>query len=455
MKWVAIALFLLAIPLIAGLLKSNSRYAPIFWGGLTFLPFVVAPWHLIVAPFATPMWSGYVKGWQFSAIDALAIAIIFGTRGKRVRLSIAIPFLLYTAAVFIAVVQARFPNLALGYPFQLVRVGLVVLAAARAAQYESGEKALLTGLVLGLALQAGFAGWEWLNGALQTVGSMGHQNLLGFVSHMALMPVFAMFLAGRWPRRALCGVLAGVIVVILTASRATIVVSGFCLVLTLLLSLSTRFTSRKMIVSAVGVVILALCVPLAQASLERRFAVQNTTFLAEDQQRIAFERAAKEMLANNWLGVGPNHYVFIANTEGYSERAKVNWSYGNRSANVHNSYLLVAAETGYPGVITVILLLAAGIWVSFATALKFRREPGAEVLLGVGAGLVGITLHGLLEWMFLIFPTQYLLAASLGLVSGLRTRYVTKQLATKKVRRTALSMPALGPDLAFGKVING
>jgi O-antigen ligase len=406
---------------------------------LTFLPFVIGPWNLDAAPFATPMWSGYVKGWQISLLDAVAFGIVVGTRGRWPRLVLVIPLLAYLLATFLAVFQARFPNLAFSYVVQLLRVVLVFLAAARVAEMERGERALLTGLIAGLTLQAGYAIWARLNGALQTGGSLGHQNLLGFVSHMALMPAFAMFLAGRWPRRALVGVLAGLIAVALTASRATIALAGFGLLLTLLLSLGLRFTGRKVAVGFAALVMVAVSIPLAQAALDRRFQAQKITFMTADVQRIAFERAAKAMIATNPLGVGPNHYVFIANTEGYSEGAGVNWSVGNRSAHVHNSYLLVAAESGYPGLITLVLLLFMAIFYAFVTAFRFRARPGAEVLIGTGAGLTAVVLHGFVEWMFVIFPAQYLFAASLGIISGLRSRFLDQQKAMARTRKAERS----------------
>jgi hypothetical protein len=80
--------------------------------------------------------------------------------------------------------------------------------------------------VLGLSLQAGYAIVARAGGALQTGVSLGHQNLLGFVSQMVLTPAFAVFLSGRWQRLAAMDLSPGFTVVILTASRATIAFSG-------------------------------------------------------------------------------------------------------------------------------------------------------------------------------------------------------------------------------------
>jgi O-antigen ligase len=414
---------LLTAPVLAGWLRGNPAKAGWVWGLLGFLPFVIIPFHLIVSPFSTPYWSGYVKGWDVSLLDAVAVAIVAGTPSRWPKTSLFVPLVLYAMTVAIGVTQAKFPNLAMSYLVQILRVCLVFLAVARISATPRGERAVLYGLIAGLTVQAIYAIVARASGALQTGGSMGHQNLLGFVSHLALMPAFALLLTGRTQAMAALGTVAGLIVVILTASRATIAFSGIGLFLTLFLAISLRFTSRKAMLGIGAIILLAAAYPLANSALERRFAAQKTTFFAEDLEREAFARAAKDMLAAHPLGVGPNHYVFIANTEGYNDKAGVTWASGSRSTNVHNSYLLIAAETGYLGLLTFVLLLLSAIGKAFLGAFRYRRYPGSEVLIGLGCGLIATALHGFFEWMYLVYSTQYLAAISLGLISGLSARF--------------------------------
>ena len=442
MKWIFLVLILVAAPTIAAWLKTKPRAAPIVWGLLGFLPFVLGPWHLSVAPYSTAGWPGYVKGWEVSLLDAVAIGIIFGTRDRWPKPTLVFPFLAYIFAVLIAIYQAEFGKLAFSYVFQLIRVFIVFLAVGRVVVSERGEKAVLTGLVLGLAVQAIYAIVARAGGALQTGGSLGHQNLLGFVSHLVLMPAFALFLAGRWQRIAITGILCGLIVVILTASRATIAFSAVGLGLTLLLSMAIRFTGRKAVLGGVAIVMLACSYPLAKASLNRRFETQKMAFFDEDREREAFAKAAHAMISDHPMGVGPNHYVVTANTQGYSARAGVNWQSSSRATNVHNSYLLVAAETGYFGLITMIMLLGSAIWYALSTAYRFRRKPGAEVLIGVGCGILAMSIHGLYEWMFVVYPTQYVFATSLGLIAGIRSRYLRASTTAASKARVSRQRPA-------------
>ncbi|URD61541.1 O-antigen ligase family protein [Sphingomonas sp. KRR8] len=438
MKWIALALLLVAIPAIAGWLRTRPTGAPIVWGLLTFLPFVITPWHLFAAPYSTPMWSGYVKGWEFTLLDAIALAILAGSPQRWRGLKLVGPFVLYLVAVLLAVFQARFTNLALSYAFQLLRVGLVLLAATQVMQNDRGERALITGLVLGLTVQAAYALVARAGGALQTGGSLGHQNLLGFASHMAIMPVFASLLAGRNTKIATLGVCSGLLAVALTASRATILISGTGMVTTLLISCFLRFNARKGAIALAGMIVLAGASWLAYESLQRRFQVHDIALLEEDSQRIAFARAAGDIIRAKPLGVGPNFYNFIANTEGYNARAGVNWSTGNRSAQVHNSYLLALAETGYPGLVALVILLGSGIWLGCFLTWRFRSQPESELALGLLIALLCVCVHSFVEWMLLIYPVQYLLGTTLGMLAGLSMRL-------NDTRRRAISVDSRVP----------
>jgi hypothetical protein len=43
--------------------------------------------------------------------------------------------------------------------------------------------------------------------------------------------------------------------------------------------------------------------------------------------------------------------------------------------------------------------------------------------------------------MYVVFPSQYLFAATLGLIAGLRSRYVREEKARAKLRRAQTSSP--------------
>ena len=110
------------------------------------------------------------------------------------------------------------------------------------------------------------------------------------------------------------------------------------------------------------------------------------------------------------------------------------WASGSRSTNVHNSYLLVAAETGYLGIATLVCLLAGAILSALVTAFRHRAHPVSEILIGLACGIIAMCIHAFVEWMFVMYPTQYLFAISLGLIAGLRNRVLqdAKSAATRR-----------------------
>ena len=185
MKWLVLLMFLLVAAGLTRALQTNRRAVPFAAFLIGFLPFVMTPWHLLIAPYAIPMWPGYVKGWEVGLIDALALACLLGTPRARSPLPFKYAFLLYIAAAGISVFLTPNTKIALAYPIQLARVFLVFAAVARLSSSPAGLKATLQGLFAGLAFQAVMAIWARLGGAIQTGGSFGHQNLLGFVSHLS------------------------------------------------------------------------------------------------------------------------------------------------------------------------------------------------------------------------------------------------------------------------------
>lgn len=437
MKWIGLLIFLALIPLIAAVVRGRSSLRTWLFGLLTFLPFVTYSWHLIVSPYAFPLWTGYMKGWDFTLLDAVALGVLFsGQKNWRWPPFLGL-FLFYMLAVALSLAHARFGSLAFSYLLQLMRVCIVFLAVAGVAREERGERALIAGLVLGLGVQALYAIWARAHGAIQTGGALPHQNLLGFISYLVVMPSLAMVLAGRWTKLGFVGLIFGLIAVILTASRASIALSFAGLFVTLLLSLLFNFTGRKIAFSALSLVVLVGAGGLAMTSLQHRFVARGDSFSSEDTEREAFKRAAWSMIAAKPMGVGPNQYSFIAITEGYSIRAGVAPRAQSLSTAVHNSYLLVWAETGFLGIIGFLALLLYPIWIAFKTAWRFRRTPGSEVLIGLGCGLITMDLHGLFEWQYVVYTTQYLFAGSLGLVAGLYLRLSATQ------RPSSLSQPVL------------
>ena len=419
MKWVALLLFILVGIGATVAVRQNPRAVLVAAFLLGFLPFVMAPWHLVIAPYSIASWPGYVKGWEIGLIDALAVACLIGIPKARTQLPFKYVFLLYIASAAVSVFLAPNFTIALSYPIQLARVFLVFAAIARISASPLGVKAVLQGLFAGLAYQAFVAIWAKFGGAVQTGGSFGHQNTLGFASHMVFIPAFGLLLSGRWTRWAVLGLICGTLVIILTASRATLVFAAIGLTITYFLSATSQWSTRKALVGLASIMAVGLSVPVIQASFAQRFELRGGSFGDEDQERAAFNRAARMLIADAPFGVGANHYVVIVNTKGYSQRAGVAWNGGSRATNVHNSYLLIWAETGFFGIISLAFLLITPMIASFTCAFRFRRSFQSDLLIGIGGAFCAVILHSFYEWVLVTYHIQYVFAVALGMSAGL------------------------------------
>jgi O-antigen ligase len=397
-----------------------------------------SPLHLYMAAISWPDWPGFVKGAEFSVLDAIALSVYFSLPSARYPLPFRISMALYFVSALLSAFQTPVPLAALFYSWQLARMFLVYAAVARACSHPRGAPALLAGMVAGLLLQAGVAAWgRFVLGLVQSGGTV-HQNLLGVMSHFAVFPFFSLLLARRRDWLAATGTLVGLAVEVLTTSRATIGLALFAYACVFVLSALRQWTFRKAQILLVGICAIIVLSPLVVMSFERRFATEAP---ADYDERAAFQAAASMMISDHPLGVGANQYVVVANVDGYNRVAGVMAVPGSLVANVHNVYLLVTAETGYLGLITFVLLLLRPIWVAFLSSWRHPGDQRSDLLLGLGVALLTVYLHNFFEWIFVTFQAQYMFALDLGLVAGL-TQQLGYQRRSGHMRQLFFSLGA-------------
>lgn len=445
MKWAFFFICLLCILPLTRWLQRNPGHFRIVWIVFGFLPFGLAATPMLdIALVDWAGWPGYAKGFLFSALDAVALAILFSQPKADNPLPFRRAMLFYFVAVVLSVFQAQVGMAALFYPWQLLRVFLVYLVVARACADRAVIPPLLTGLALGLCFQAALAVYQRYGlGMLQTGGSFGHQNLLGMVSNLVALPLFALLLSGRTGWASLAAPLAGAVIAVLTTSRATLGLAAAGLALLFLMSVLRRMTARKAAIGLVGGIVLAVLSSVAIASFERRFA--EAPISGTYDERAAFIEAAAGILEDNPFGIGANNYVVVANTRGYLRRAGVAASHGSRSAHVHNAYWLTAAETGYLGLAAFLLLLFRPLQAALACGWRHREDRRGDLLLGLGVSLLIVYIHCYFEWIFFTAPVQLLFAIALGMIAGL-----TQQLGYWAAADDPETVPAPRRDDAAG-----
>lgn len=414
------------IPLLAALLRSQPKYLLHACFAMGLSVYFLDP-YLSMAPISWPAWQGAVKGIELSLVDSIAIAILLTTRPVRIPTIIKVAFAIYLLAIAISTVAGQLLMPASFYAWQLARAVLVFLATARAtATVRDAPLALVAGLGAAILIQFVVAAQQFARGAAGAGGTLGHRNMLGLASHFATLPAFALLLAGRRTIAAGAVVAAGAAIALIGGSRATLGLFAIGLLITAMLSIRHHLTGRKtgILVAVLG--LFALSAPVMIWSIERR---SDAEIASSNHERKAFNEAAKAIIADYPLGVGGNQYVVVANVGGYLARAGAAWNQANRSAPVHNSYYLVAAELGLIGLFGMIATLAALIAVGLRSLRRTVRSDRSELLAGlVGALIVGAA-HIAYEWLFMHWLFHYLIAMTAGAMVGIAVADRSKAVA--------------------------
>ncbi|MGJ4940720.1 O-antigen ligase family protein [Bradyrhizobium sp. HKCCYLS1011] len=422
MKWIGLAILLAAIAPLANWLRQNPEKSPVFWSILGFLPFALSFLHLNMAFISWLSWPGHVKGAEFSVVDALAIALYLSTPRSGHPFPFRLAFGFYILVTVLSCVSSAEPTAALFYSWQLCRIFFVCVVVAQGCADQRVPIAILKGMAAGLIFEAIIATWQRLAlGVVQAPGTMYQQNLLGMIVHFVDIPVFALLLSGPLSRLLTGAVPAGLALSVLTGSRATLALSLVGYALTFLLSSLRGWTPRKRKFLFSGLAALIVIVPVALLSLDKRFESQADSIAIDYDERAAFEKSAQLMLSDNPLGQGANHYVIAANLGGYNQRAGVAWSTTSEGAHVHNVYFLVAAETGYAGLIAFLILLLRPFLVAMLCGSAHPGDRRGDLLIGLGVALLTIYVHNFFEWIFVLEETQYMFAIDVGLIAGLAT----------------------------------
>ena len=366
-------------------------------------------------------WIGYTRGLEFSVLDFMAIATFVAFSKTRYSFPFKLSMGSYLVATVLSAAAPEYPETALFYSWQIARMIFLAAAVYKAIRVDQRVAfAVFKGMAIGILIECAIAILQRLTGITQTPGTFIHQNTLGIVSHFTMFPALALFLGGRRGWLPIATLMATLIVDVLTASRGTIVMAGLGLVTVYVLSTFKKWTSRKSRVLLMGAVAAAAFAPLAFAGLDQRFAQQGATegTFQEDGERLRYKSAASMMLYDHPMGVGANNFTYAANRQGYFDAVGESYYLG-RSGNVHNVYWLVAAETGYIGLITFLIFLLAPLRLALVSGFRHVGDPKGDLVLGMGVALLAVYIHSLEEWVFVTFEIQYLFALSVAIIAGL------------------------------------
>ncbi|WP_375391693.1 O-antigen ligase family protein [uncultured Sphingomonas sp.] len=439
LRYIGLVVALVSIPLFYEWMRGTPAQRRAGWFAVGALPFVMSVFHLSVAVIPWAMWPGYVKGVIVTLLDTLALAIILTDQEKTGKTPLLWAYLLFMGGTAASLLFARPAEASVFFDWQLACCILVFMAVSKLAVRREGVRAVVGGLAAASCVEGCYSLVQRAHGVGQATGTMVHQNLLGLCMHFALFLSLAALLAGDRRPLIKAGIAGALVAVALTGSRATTALAGSGVLMLLLLSVVRRPTAAKMRIVAVGLGAMLIAAPVGYLTLEHRF--NGGPILTSDDERAAFERAARAMWSDHPMGVGANQFVVRANADGYYDRAGVSWVSTSRGANVHNTYLLIGAETGYLGLGTFLILLLSAIGSAFRLAWAKPRDFDGEMALGAGVALVVVGLHCFYEWVFVTGTPQYLFAITLGLISALSKRRAREDRERRR-RRQALPREA-------------
>lgn len=419
MKWLVFAVGLAGILPLAVWLRRDSRNLQIGWMAIGAVPFVwgILPKREIVLA-GQPDWPGLTQGFDVSALDLILVAAFLALpRNRPTALPFKSSFALYIGAVLLSALQARHPTASFYYVWQLLRIFMTFAIVARACADPRLATALLKGMAIGICVEGVVVGWQrFVIHFVQAPGTFTTQNMLGIAMHFAIYPFFALLLSGEKGWQARSVPVIGVLIVIFTTSRAALAFAIAGLSLLFALSILRRWTPRMTRMLAVAVFTAAVLSPIAYRQFSYRF--QSTETIQEDDGgRSTLIAAAQLMLAEHPMGIGANNYVVVANMEGYSKRANVDLL--NLGTYPHNVYWTALAETGFPGLLALMVLLLRPLSLALSCAWHNRKDQRGDLLLGLATSLVIVYVHSFYEKDLLVDQIQYLFAMNLGLIAGL------------------------------------
>lgn len=371
-------------------------------------------------------------------------------------LGLMLLFFLYTAG-----------NVAISDPllfgaFELFKMlwGLIVFLAV--AYYVRTERELRL-LIFGLAAAVSYQGLlgldqRYLGNIYRVYGTMDESNSLS-IFFCTTAPVLVAAFNSRLPLKlkAVCAVALALafIGVILTISRAGVVILGLVTFGAGLTTMSFRLSARKLAICLV--VALGVTGALAKAWKTLIYRFESSTLKEEyetkkNMGRGYYLRVADAIAQDQFFGVGLNNWSYWVSLK-YGPRLGYNFTpYKGtdrepsqairpgsnldepQAAPAHNLGALTVGELGIPGLVLFALVWVR--WFQMGASFLFPRLPDPLRRIGVGLffGTCGLFMQSLTEWAYRHLPVYYTFHILLGALASL---YYLK----KQERRARQEMP--------------
>ncbi len=313
-----------------------------------------------------------------------------------------------------------------GYLLYWVTVNLV--------RKKEDVEAVIYGVLAAVVLETGIVLWaKYITHTVvnRSIGSFPHPNSLAMYVDLIVPTLLALLLAGGFSKQAnkwaVAAIGGGLICVIFSKSRASLVIVTAALALVTGLSIVLKPSGKKIAIALAGFLVFDLLGLLAAPKIIERFQKAPE---ASEETRVYFNAAARAMAHDHLFGVGLNSFSWaLAHTDYYwymypEERGNVkdedtfreSKMGESRLGTAHHIYYLFAAEIGWPGLAVFVLFLARYYVHNLILLFRARDAYYQAILLGLLVGFTTLHLQGLLEWIFRQTQVFYLFCLLSGLM---------------------------------------
>jgi len=428
MKIVGMLIILVSFPAFMMLLRMGERYR--YWAFLALgaLPIVSSGLNVDIAFYDLGMWPGHTKGIIVSLTDTLAMAIAVHYSKLKPSRVLTVVWLIYIALHIPGVFVAGYSTASFSYLWSLLR-GFVYFVACSVVFMRGGFKPLVLGLSVSIIINGIDTIINAASGQIQASGILGHRNYSGLVTNLAVPTLLASLLSWRKAKVLALGLAFAAVAAALGGSRASVVLFGASVALTLLIALIVNPGKKTTVVTVLAIFAALIMTPVVVYKMNQRFNETGGGFsLEEDGERAAFRRASRLMNIDYPFGVGLNQYAVKSNAEGYAEEAGVVWTTIANTAIVHNSYVLVRTEGGHVALIGVFVMLGSLLSISAAIAMKkaatrSERLYATAVLISVSV----LALHINYEWALVRIHVIYALAFCSAILGSILDQKVKRR----------------------------
>ena len=341
---------------------------------------------------------------------------------------------LLIAVSVLSLIQSSQPYYGLFTLHKFVRGYLLYWVTVNLVRKREDAEAVIYGVMAAVILETGIVLWaKYVTHTVvnRSIGSFPHPNTLAMYVDLIIPMLLALLLAGGFSQRgskwAAIAIAGGLLCVIFSKSRASLVIVAAALALVTGLSILMKPSGKKIAVALAGFLLVDFMGLLAAPKIIERFQKAPE---ASEETRVYFNSAAKAMASDRLFGVGLNSFSWaLAHTDYYwymyaEERDNVkdedefreSKMGQSRLGTAHHIYYLFAAETGWPGMVVFVLFIARYYAHNLVLLIRTRDEYVQAVLLGLLVGFTTLHLQGLLEWIFRQTQVFYLFCVLSGLM---------------------------------------